>query len=58
MQAWIEDPNKVPKQLKLGTEDQILVKWKELQTYHVPQHLVQDFHWSISTTCKGVCRPK
>ena len=40
------------------TQDGRFVQQKELQTYYVPQHLAQDFHWKISTTCKEACRPK
>ena len=39
-------------------QDRRFVKWKGLQTYYVPQHLLKGFHWYIITAYKKVHRSK
>ena len=40
------------------TQGRGFVKWKGLKAYYVPQHLLQDSHCNICTTCKEARRPK
>ena len=49
MQAWIEDPNKVPKWPTLR-KTVLISKTEDLSSEKNFRHYLQYFHWNISTT--------